>query len=66
MDHIWRGTHYQGHKIYVNKVCLKIIQKALQQPLQHAIFFNFFRGSMPRTPLKPFLFRNQLQISSAL
>ena len=43
-----------------------IIQKALKQSLQHVNFLKFFRGSMPRIPLEPFLFRNQLQISSAL
>ena len=28
-------------------------------------FSKIFRGSMPQTPLEPFLFLNQLQISSA-
>ena len=28
-------------------------------------FSKFFRGSMPRTPVEPFLLLNQLQISSA-
>ena len=42
-----------------------MIQKALIKPLQHVNFQKFSGGACPRTPLQPFLFLNQLQISSA-
>ena len=49
----------------LNKICLKIIEKALTQPLQRVNFRIFSGGACPRPHLEHFLFLNQLQISSA-
>ena len=48
----------------LNKIFVKIIQKALKTDYSKEIF-KFLGGSMPPDPLKPFLFLNQLQTSSA-
>ena len=53
-----------GSKI-LNQICLKIIQKLTKIAITTCKCSKFFRGSMPPDPLKPFLFLNQLQISSA-
>ena len=44
---------------------MKIIQKALKQPLQHVNFQNFSGEKCPRTLLELFLFLNQLRICFA-
>ena len=49
----------------LNKICLKIIQKAVNQPLQHVNFQKFSGLTCPRTLLEPILLLNQLQICSA-
>ena len=36
----------------LNKICLKIIQNAPKQPLQHVNFQKFFEGACSRTPLR--------------
>ena len=36
----------------LNTICLKIIQKALKQLLQHVNFRKFSRGALPPNPLK--------------
>ena len=64
MHHIWRSTQKLRSK-NLNKICEKIIQKALKQPLQHVNFEKFSGAACSRTPLESFWFLNQLQISSA-
>ena len=39
----------------MNKLCLKIVRKALKWPLQYANFQKFSGGACPRIPLESFL-----------
>ena len=48
----------------MNKLCLKIVQKALKWPLQYANFQNFFGGAFPRFPIESFLVLKLLRINS--
>ena len=47
----------------MNKLCLKIVQKALKWPLLYANFKNFFGGACLRTPLESFLYLSCLKLS---
>ena len=49
----------------LQKICPKIVQKALKWPLLYVSFQKFFVGACPRIPLEPFFFRNLLVINSA-
>ena len=53
MHHIWEALKVKGQKY--DKISLKIVQKALEWPLQYANFQKFFGGACPRTPLESFL-----------
>ena len=64
MHHIWAKRTELGSK-NSNKIYVKVMQKALKQPLQHVNFRNFFGGRMPPDRLELFLFLNHLQICSA-
>ena len=48
----------------LNTICLKIF-KSTKIAITACKFSKISRGSMPPDPLEPFLFLNQLQISSA-
>ena len=49
----------------MNKLCLKIAQKALKWPLQYANFQKISGGACPRSPLESLLFLKLLKINSA-
>ena len=49
----------------LNKICVKIIQKAQKYPLLYANFQKFSGEACPRTLLYLYLFLNHLQICSA-
>ena len=55
----------ESRSINSNKICLKIIQKALKKPLQQVNFQIFSGGHAPDPPFsppEPFLLRNQLKL----
>ena len=62
---LYLAKHSELGSKNLNKICVKIIQKALKQPLQHVNFQQFSGGACSRTPLESFSFLNQQQISSA-
>ena len=47
----------------MNKLCPKIVRKALKWPLQYANFQKFLGVACPRTPLKSFLLLKLLEIT---
>ena len=47
----------------MNKLCPKIVRKALKWPLQYANFQKFLGGACPRSPLKLFLLLKLLEIT---
>ena len=49
----------------MNKVYMKIVEKALKWPLQYANFQNFFGGACSRTPLESFLLLKLLKTNLA-
>ena len=47
----------------MNKLCLKIVRKALKWSLQYANFQKFLGGACPRIPLESFLLLKLFEIN---